>query len=207
MVIVRQFGSFYCVSNNVGTSNLEGHLEGRSKPSWESSWFITYKSSEKGTAPLKVIKWGGEHATQAILHSSPFMAQIGHSLSSMTHFYSACQFGSLLQRHTAGYSEIPTTTFQKTTQIKRCMLWFNSQYFLFLSKHASSNLIFPLSYFFGEVHNFALHFKDKCACTCLHTFTHSARPQSVLSCTSEYAVANSKHVKYSSLKYRFLCTL
>jgi len=129
------------------------------------------------------------------------------TLSSTTHFYSPSQFGSLLQRHTAGYSEIQTTTFQKTIQIKTCMLWFNSQYFVFFSKNTSSNVIFPLSYFIGGVHNFALHFKDKCACIFLHTFTHSARPQSVLSCTSEYAVANSKHVKYSSLKCRFLRTL
>lgn len=122
--------------------------------------------------------------TQVILLSTPFMAQIGHSLSSMTHFYSPCQVGSLLQRHTAGYSEIPTTTFQKSTHIKRCMLCFNSQYFVFLSKNASSNFIFPLSYFYFGGQNFALHFRDKCACTCLHTFTHSARPQSVLSCIS-----------------------
>jgi len=84
---------------------------------------LNTKAVKKESPPrLRVTNWGEKHVTQMTLHSTPFMAQTGHSLSSMTHFYSPCQFGSLLQRHTACYSEIPTATFQKTTQIKRCML-------------------------------------------------------------------------------------
>jgi len=148
-----------------------------------------------------------------ILHSTPFMAQLvtlylpwptSIPPVNLAHFYKNTQ------QVTLKYQQLPSQK-NKTNQEMHVMIQLTI--FCLPFKECIFKFHYPTVLFFffflggGGGHNFALHFRDKCACTCLHTFTHSARPQSVLSCTSEYAVANSKHVKYFSLKRRFLCTL